>query len=59
MHSDQFGPEISDVIVDYDIATLARKHVKRAEAMSVFTARGNQRAAIIVGRFVVSNSGHI
>lgn len=47
---DKFGPEISDVIVDYDVATLERKQINRADAVSIFAARGNRRAAEIIGR---------
>lgn len=45
-----FGPEISDVIIDYDFETLERKPVSKEHAVSVFKAIGNARAAKIVNR---------
>lgn len=42
------GPEISDVIVDYDVETLERKPVERDRAISVFKEIGNERAAKII-----------
>lgn len=45
---DSFGPEISDVIVDYDSDTLGRKPVKRDKAIEILEAVGNRRAADIV-----------
>ena len=50
-----FGPEISDVIVDYDIETLERKPVYKQRAISVFKDIGNNRAAKIVSRIPHTN----
>jgi SAM-dependent methyltransferase len=41
-------PEISDLIVDYDVDTLARRPVRRAEVVERFRREGNERAARIV-----------
>ncbi len=42
------GPEISDLIVDFDPVTLERLPVKRDEVAQTFETRGNRRAARIV-----------
>jgi len=42
------GPEISDVIVDFDAETLERKPVERDRAIAVFKSIGNKRAARII-----------
>src|SRR5262245_10810091 len=42
------APEISDLIVDFDPATLARRPVRKQAVLDVFTASGNRRAARIV-----------
>jgi SAM-dependent methyltransferase len=41
-------PEISDLIVSYDAATLGRQPVRRDDVVRVFEAAGNRRAARIV-----------
>ena len=41
-------PEISDLIVSFDPATLTRAPVRKADVAGVFRARGNTRAAEIV-----------
>jgi SAM-dependent methyltransferase len=41
-------PEISDLIVDFDPETLARKSVRRDEVARLFREQGNERAARIV-----------
>jgi SAM-dependent methyltransferase len=53
--SSKFGPEISDVVIDYDTETLARRPVDRQHAIAVFEKIGNQRAARIVGRIPHEN----
>jgi SAM-dependent methyltransferase len=42
------APEISDLIVDYDAATLRRRPVRKQEVLEVFRRCGNRRAVSIV-----------
>jgi SAM-dependent methyltransferase len=45
---DPFGPEISDVIVDFDPVTLERRRVVKQDVIGRFAAAGNARAVRVV-----------
>ncbi len=56
---DPFDPEISDLILDFDPITLARRPVARAQVVEAFRRRNNRRAANIVARLPVDDRGDL
>jgi SAM-dependent methyltransferase len=48
MSAERFGPEISDLIIDFDPVTLERRPISKRTVVEQFSSAGNQRAARIV-----------
>jgi len=48
-------PEISDLVVDYDADTLARRPVRKADVLATLRANGQRAAARVVERFPESD----
>lgn len=57
--ADRFGPEISDLIVDYDAATLARRDVTKQSILDRLRAGRAPRGAIRVAERLATDGAHV
>jgi SAM-dependent methyltransferase len=55
---DRFGPEVSDVIIDYDAATLARRDVRKDTALAAL-AKSPSIAKRLARSLSTTNDGHV